>query len=86
MARASKYSDQKLVVLQEIADRVRHHSKVPSVRELADRFQVSPATMHSWLNRLNNEGLVEWTPGRHRSLRVTPQAFQQLSSQDGQSA
>lgn len=80
MARASQYADKKLDVVAEIHERVRRHSRTPTVRELATRFEVSAATMHSWLNRLNEEGLVEWTPGRHRSLRVTPQATQQLSS------
>ena len=86
MARASRYSDQKVAVLTEISERVTRHSKVPTVRELAEAFEVSPATMHSWLRRLGEEGLVEWTPGRHRSLRCTPLAIQQLSSQGEQSA
>lgn len=86
MARVSQYGDQKVAVLAEISERVRRHSKVPTVRELADRFAISTATMHSWLKRLAEEGLVEWSPGRHRSLRCTPRGIQLLSSQDVQSA
>lgn len=86
MARASRYGDQKMAVLREVDDRVRRHSKIPTVRELAELFEVAPATMHSWLTRLSEEGLVEWTRGKHRSLRLSPAASQQLSSQDGQSA
>jgi DNA-binding IclR family transcriptional regulator len=86
MARLSQYRDQRLAVLTEISERVRRHSKVPTVRELAERFDISAATMHSWLTRLAEEGLVEWTPGRHRSLRCTPRAIQLLSSQDERSA
>jgi len=86
MARATRYGEQKLAVLAEVSERVRQHSKVPTVRELAERFGVSPATMHSWLVRLAGEELVEWSPGRHRSLRCTPRAIQLLSSQGVRSA
>lgn len=86
MPRATQYGHQKLAVLAEISERIRRHSKVPTVRELAERFGVSTATMHSWLTRLAGEGLVEWTPGRHRSLRCTARAIQLLSSQDERSA
>jgi DNA-binding transcriptional regulator YhcF (GntR family) len=72
MARATAYGDQKEAVVQAIADRRLHHSRQPTVRELAEQFEVSVATMHSWLGKLKDEGLVEWTPGRHRSLRTTP--------------
>lgn len=71
MVRATQYGDQKLAVLDEINERVRRHSAIPTIRELAERFGISPATMHSWLTRLAGEGLVEWTRGRHRSLRCT---------------
>ena len=86
MARRTQYGEQKVAVLAEISERVRRHSKVPTVRELADRFAISAATMHSWLTRLAEEGLVEWTPGRHRSLRCTPRGIQLLSSQGERSA
>lgn len=83
MARASDYGDRKMAVLGELDGRMRRHSRVPTVRELAEIFEISPATMHSWLTKLNKEGLVEWTPGRHRSLHPTPQGSQLLSSQGG---
>lgn len=86
MARASHYAELKVAVLNEVSDRAGRHAKAPTVRELASVFGTSPATMHSWLTRLGEEGLVEWTPGRHRSLRCTPTATQLLSSQVEQSA
>ena len=86
MARASKFDDSKDDVLQMIEAAGRRHSKVPTVRELADSFYVAPATMHAWLSKLAEEGLIQWEAGRHRSLRLTPQAVSRLSSQDGQSA
>lgn len=85
MVRASQYGDQRVAVLAEIYDRVRSHSKVPTVRELAQWFGISPATMHSWLTRLAEEGLVEWTAGRHRSLRCTQAGIQLLTSPGGPS-
>jgi len=91
MARASDYEDKKIAVLQEVFDRVRTHSRTPTVRELATSFDVSPATMHSWLTRLSEEGdgqegLVAWTPGRHRSLHCTQTGIRLLESQAEQSA
>jgi transposase len=50
------------------------------VRELAAQFGVGTATMHAWLSRLSDEGMVEWTAGRHRSLRLSQQGSQQLLS------
>lgn len=85
MARASDYGDRKMAVVEHLEQRLRTHSKTPTVRELAETFEVSPATMHSWLTKLGKEGLVEWTPGRHRSLHCTQQAIQLLSSQAGRS-
>lgn len=81
MARTSKYNSTKQGVLESIDAALRHHAKVPTVRELADSFEVAPATMHSWLGRMAEEGLISWEPGRHRSLRSTAQGTQLLSSQ-----
>ena len=86
MARTSKFDDNKNEILGIIEAAVQRHSKAPTVRELADTFAVAPATMHSWLSKLAEEGLIAWAPGRHRSLRLTPEAVQQLSSQDEQLA
>ena len=85
MARGSRFDSAKDEVLQTINGAVSRHAKAPTVRELADSFGVAPATMHSWLSKLAEEGLIVWAPGRHRSLKLTPQAVSQLSSQDGQS-
>lgn len=72
MGRASRLGEKRVDVLGEIVSAMRHHSKVPTVRELADHFEVGTGTMHSWLTKLAGEGLVEWTPRGHRSLRCTP--------------
>jgi len=71
MARVSKYADTKDEVLALIGEASARHSKPPTVRDLAEETGVGVATMHSYLQKLAKEGLVEWTPGRHRSLRLT---------------
>lgn len=72
MPRESHYVARKHEVLELIQEAAERHSRPPSVRELAEHFRVSSATMHSWLRRLSDEGLVEWEQGRHRSLRCIP--------------
>lgn len=79
MARASKYEDVKQEILDAIASAAASHGKPPAVRDLAETHQVSASTMHSFLTKLAGEGLIEWKPGRHRSLHLTPQGFQASS-------
>lgn len=80
MARASKYPEVKKDVLGAIVEAAVAHRSGPSVRDLATSFEVSPSTMHSFLSKLADEGLVEWNPGRHRSLRPTQAGFVASSS------
>lgn len=79
MARASKYEDVKTDILDAIAAAAASYGKPPAVRDLAERHDVSPSTMHSFLTKLAGEGLIEWKPGRHRSLHLTPQGSQACS-------
>lgn len=74
MVRASRYAEHRDGVLDEIASAQRRHAKPPSVRELAETFGVGVATMHHYLTLLADEGEVEWSPGRHRSLTLAPTA------------
>lgn len=83
MARASRYDDVKDGVLGHVVQAWSSHGKPPSVRDLADAHQVSVSTMHSYLKHMAEEGLVEWSPGRHRSLRATQQGFQRHSQSAG---
>ena len=80
MARASKYEGKRDEVLALIGGAALRHSKPPTVRLLAEEAGVGVATMHSYLTKLAQEGLVEWRPGKHRSLALTPQGSQRLSS------
>lgn len=79
MARTSRYEDVKVDVLTKLHMVEQRHGQPPSVRDLATSFGVSVSTMHSYLKRLAEEGLVQWTRGRHRSLRLTLLGIQQSS-------
>lgn len=81
MARASKYGEVRWDILSTIAATAASHAKPPAVRDLAEKFEVSPSTMHSFLSKLSEEGMIEWKPGRHRSLHLTPAGIQALSLQ-----
>lgn len=80
MTRASKYKDQKAAVLRVIFRKQMAHGRSPSVRDLADQFEVGVATMHSYLTKLHHEGMIEWKPGRHRTLKVTQNGLKVIHS------
>lgn len=86
MARQSRYEDSKLTVLELIKERVDRHDKPPTVRELTEDVKVSVSTMHSYLARLAEEGLVQWRPKSHRSLSLSPAGIQLLTQSGRQSA
>lgn len=71
MARASRYKTEKIRILGLVDAAAQAHGRSPSVRDLAMAADVGVATMHSYLHKLAAEGLIEWAPGRHRSLRLT---------------
>jgi predicted transcriptional regulator len=72
MARASHYLAHRQTIIDLIAHSVASHSRPPTVRALAIQCGVAVATMHSYLQRLSEEGLVEWQAKSHRSLKLTP--------------
>lgn len=77
--RISKYAEHRGDVLATIRDAQLRHGVPPSVRDLAGKFDVGVATMHAYLQRLAEEGMVEWSRGKHRSLRCTQMGFQEQS-------
>lgn len=79
MPRVSKYEEHRDQVLTLILDAVMLHSRPPTVRTLAAELQVGVGTMHSYLGKLAEEGLVEWQPKSHRSIHLTQRALQRLS-------
>lgn len=81
MARKSHYGQHRMTVLGLIHQASLRHAAPPSVRELAEHTGVGVATVHLYLKRLAEEGLIEWRPGRHRSLHCSPQGTLLASSQ-----
>ncbi len=79
MARASQYKGTRDKILVAVHEAETSHGKPPSVRDLADQFDVGVATMHSYLQKLAEEGMVEWRKGRHRSLHLTDSGIRELS-------
>lgn len=79
MARTSAFDEKKHDVLASVGRAALAHSRTPTVRELAHTFEVAPATMHAWLNKLSEEGLITWEVGRHRSLNLTQQGRRMLN-------
>lgn len=71
MPRGTRYQDDKGSVVKIIDAARLAHARPPTIRALASEIGVGTATMHSYLKKMADEGLVEWTVGHHRSLRVT---------------
>lgn len=66
-------------VISAIADLSREHGKPPTLREVSEVTDISVSTLHSYVNRMHDEGWVAWQPRSHRSIRLTPQALELLS-------
>lgn len=81
MARPSKYVEHRDRILALIHSAAARHSLPPTVRTLAEELGVGVATVHSYLGKLAEEGLVRWQPKSHRSLQLTQLGFQLLQSQ-----
>lgn len=71
MARETRYDEVAPSILVTVRAAEDRHAPAPSVRDLATNHGVAVATMHSYLKKMAEEGLVEWRTGRHRSLRLT---------------
>lgn len=71
MSRATRYEEVAPKVIEAVRAAEDRHSPAPSVRQLAEEANVAVATMHSYLTKLAEEGLIEWRTGRHRTLRLT---------------
>lgn len=70
MARQSLYDYKKEGVLDAVLTLTEVNGRAPSLREIASVADCSVATLHSYLQRMRSEGLVEWSERSHRSLRV----------------
>ena len=82
MGRKSHYPQHRTEALRIIERSWATRVTAPTVRELAEEIGVGVATMHLYLGRMYEEGLIEWLPGSRRSktLRVSSLGRQLLSS------
>lgn len=79
MARPSLYKLNRDVVISAIDSLSRSAGKPPTMREVAERTGISVSTLHSYVNRMHDEGLVTWQPRSHRSVRLTAQGMNLLN-------
>jgi SOS-response transcriptional repressor LexA len=70
VARQSLYEYKREGILQAIITLTNAKGQPPSLREIADVADVSVATLHSYLLKMQVEGVVEWESKHHRSLKV----------------
>lgn len=70
MARQSLYEYKRDGILEAIQSLTAAKGRAPSLREIADVADVSVATLHSYLRRMQTEGVVTWESKHHRSLKV----------------
>lgn len=70
MARQSLYQYKRDGILQAIESLTSSSGRAPSLREIADVADVSVATLHAYLKRMQEEGVVAWDSNKHRSLKV----------------
>ena len=59
------------MVLAEIPEFVTMWGYSPSVRDIGQALGLSPSGVWHHLERLAAAGLVTWTPGRSRTIRLT---------------
>lgn len=81
MPRKSRYPAKRGEIIEAITALTLEYHRTPSVRELSERIDVPVATLHSYLERLSNEGLIRWEAKRHRSLKLTPEGERIASTQ-----
>jgi DNA-binding IclR family transcriptional regulator len=70
MARPSMYHLNRESVLVAVAGLAKHGTP-PTLRELSDVTGLPISTLHSYVNRMHDEGLITWHPRSHRSIRIT---------------
>lgn len=59
-------------ILQAIRQHITEHGHAPTIRELKERLGVaSTSTVYHHLSTLKERGLVTWTKGHNRTLRLT---------------
>lgn len=80
MARPSKYPQYRRVILRIVEWTWKEQGRAPTLRDLSDATGISLGTAQKYVKRLNEEGLLHWTPKRHRSIKLSRQGQEVLSS------
>lgn len=57
-------------VLSEIAAFIAENRFSPTIGELCERVKRNRSTVHAHLRSLQRADLIEWNPGRPRTLRI----------------
>lgn len=70
MPRQSLYQFKRDGILTAIETLRAATGKAPSIREIAEVADVSIATLHSYLVKMKDEGVIEWQERHHRSLKL----------------
>lgn len=70
MPRHSLYTYKRDGILDAIRRLSVATGKAPTIREIAEVADVSIATLHLYLGKMRDEGLITWTERHHRSLRL----------------
>jgi DNA-binding MarR family transcriptional regulator len=81
VGRKSHYQEHRAEALHLIERSWQTKVTAPTVRDLAAQTHVGLATMHLYLGRMYEEGLIEWQPGsrRAKTLKVSSSGRQLLS-------
>ena len=69
-ARSAGTTAKQRAVMDAIVELTAARRYPPSIRDLANRFNVNVNDVHQKVTRLQRDGLVAWDPGVCRSLRV----------------
>lgn len=80
MARPSEYPQYRRVILRIVEWTWKEQGRAPTLRDLSDATGISLGTAQKYIKRLHEEGLVQWTPKKHRSIKLSKQGQEALSS------
>lgn len=73
--RSSRFSEKEKAILDYINDTIRREGYSPTVRDIQNALGIkSTSTVHSYLCRLEEKGLIKKDQGKSRSLRVSEAA------------
>lgn len=59
-------------ILAFVAMYVDRWDTAPTIREIAEEFDIYPSAVHRHLQRLRRDGHIDWDDGLMRTLRITP--------------